>query len=98
MSNSKEKIRQEKITFEVRKQHIQNLNMLRIIMGYSSIFVLIVIIVMCVYIFCESEKFESLIVRSAAIAFFVDFFSLIVLTYKMVFSSQHKDLEPTCQN
>lgn len=95
MNNSREKIRQEKESFNVRKLHVQRMNKLKLVMGYSSIVILVVILISCLYIFFDSKMFDRVIVDSATKAFFIDLIALIFLTYKMVLFTKEEKLEPT---
>lgn len=97
MKISKEKLRQSKVSFEVKRIHIKRMNCLKLIMGYVSIIVLIIILFFCVIILWNSNEFKDIVVVSAAFAFFGDFISLIFLTYSLVFKA-NQELTPFIEN
>ena len=94
---SKEKLRQSKVSFELKRTHIIRMNCLKLIMGYVSIVVLIIVLFFCVIILWNSNDFKDIVVISAAFAFFGDFISLIFLTYSLVFKA-NQELTPFIEN
>lgn len=97
MKISKEKLRQSKVSFELKRTHIIRMNCLKLIMGYVSIVVLIIVLFFCVIILWNSNDFKDIVVISAAFAFFGDFISLIFLTYSLVFKA-NQELTPFIEN
>lgn len=79
-----EQIRQERETFDQRKeQEIKWFN-LRLRMGYVAVVLLPTIIVICAYILFNHTKFDASVVLSASGALFVDVIGLIISVWKVI--------------
>ena len=79
-----EKLRQEREVFDQRKAQENLWFKLRLIMGYSSIFLLGAIMVVSSYIILNHTIFPFNIVISAGVAIFSDVLGLLICVWKIV--------------
>ena len=82
----KERLRQERETFDQHKSHENRWFILRLAMGYAAVLVLLVVLVVCVQVFLNHAALPSVIVAAASAAFFGDVVGLIVTVWKVVFN------------
>ncbi len=78
-----EMLRQERETFDQRKQHEDRWFRLRLTMGYSSIALLAGIMCLCMYIIFNAAKFPATVITSAGAALFVDVLGLLLGVWKI---------------
>jgi hypothetical protein len=103
---AQEELRQERDTFDQRKQHEARWNRLRLVMGYSAIGLLFVVAGISIYILLNGARFETSVEAAAGAALFVDILGLLVAAWKMLLSPasfpgfgpvtkmRNKDVEP----
>lgn len=82
-----EQLRQERETFELRKKHESSWFLLRLIMGYLSVFLLPSVAIFCGYIILNQAKFGTTIATLAAGALLTDIVALIIAVWKVVLQS-----------
>jgi hypothetical protein len=82
----KERLRQERETFDQHKSHENRWFTLRLAMGYSAVLLLLAVFVVCVVVFINQAGLPSVIVASASAAFFGDVLGLVVTVWKVVFN------------
>lgn len=85
LASIEERLRQERETFDQRKLHEARWFALRLRMGYTAVFILPSVAVVCVYILLNTESFPTAVVTSAGAALFVDIFGLVASVFKLVF-------------
>ena len=79
-----EQIRQERETFNQRKEQEAKWFSLRLRMGYAAVILLPAIIIITTYILFNHTLFTSTIITAAGGALFVDVIGLIVAVWKVV--------------
>lgn len=79
-----ERVRQEKETFNQRKQQDKLWFILKLIMGFFSIILLAGIAIVATYILLNNKDFSTSVVKSAGVALFVDILGLIISVWKIV--------------
>lgn len=82
----KERLRQERETFNQHKDHENRWFLLRLVMGYSAVVLLVAILASSLVILFNSSAFSASIVTLAAGAFFLDAFGLVISIWKIVFN------------
>lgn len=82
----KERLRQERETFDQHKAHENRWFQLRLIMGYSSVVLLAAIIVISSIILFNHQAYSSSVVTAAGAALFVDVLGLVISIWKIVFN------------
>jgi hypothetical protein len=82
----KERLRQERETFDQHKAHENRWFRLRIVMGYSSVVLLLAIIAISAYILFNYSSFSNTVVTTAGAALFVDTLGLVISIWKIVFN------------
>lgn len=82
----KERLRQQRETFDQHKTHWNRWFLLRLVMGYSSVVLLIAIMVASLYIIFNNGSFPAKVVTFAGAAFFADTLGLILSIWKVVFN------------
>lgn len=81
----KERLLQEREVFQQHKAHENRWFNLRLFMGYSSVIILAVIMVVSVYILFNYRDFSEVVVASAGAALFADTLGLGISIWKIVF-------------
>lgn len=81
-----EQLRQEREIFEQRKLQESRWFWLRLVMGYSSIVLLVTVMGISSYILVNAAMFNSVVVTSAGAALFVDVLGLLISVWKVVLS------------
>jgi len=79
-----ERVRQEKETFDQRKQQDNLWFILKLIMGFFSIILLAGIAIVATYILLNNKDFSISVVNSAGVALFVDILGLLISVWKIV--------------
>jgi hypothetical protein len=82
----KERLRQERETFDQHKSHENRWFTLRLTMGYAAVVALLAVFAVCVLVFLNHATLPSVIVASASAAFFGDVVGLVVTVWKVVFN------------
>ncbi|PWH13339.1 MAG: hypothetical protein DDG59_14385 [Anaerolineae bacterium] len=82
----KERLRQERETFDQHKAHENRWFQLRLVMGYASVVLLAAIIVVSSLILFNHQAYSSSVVTAAAAALFVDTLGLVISIWKIVFN------------
>ena len=83
---TRERLRQEQETFNQHKSHENRWFTLRLVMGYTSVILLLSIIGISLYVFLNHAALPTAIVTSASAAFFVDVVGLVIAVWKIVFN------------
>lgn len=78
-----ERIRQERETFDQHKRHENLWFGLRLTMGFSSVLLLISIMIVSSIILFNNDKFPSNVVTAAGAALFVDILGLLIGVWKI---------------
>lgn len=79
-----EKLRQEKETFDQRKEQENRWFKLRLIMGYSAVVLLAAIMVVSSFIVLNHQKFPGAVVTVSGGALFGDVLGLLICVWKIV--------------
>ncbi|MDG4551868.1 MAG: hypothetical protein P9F19_04680 [Candidatus Contendobacter sp.] len=79
-----EQLRQEREVFNQRKEQESRWFILRITMGYTSVILLFVVIVISAFILFNSANFPEFAVKSAGAALFADVVGLLIGVWKIV--------------
>jgi hypothetical protein len=82
----KERMRQERETFDQHRAHENRWFLLRLVMGYSSVVLLVAIMVVSSYILFNNASFSNTVVTVASAALFADTLGLIISIWKVVFN------------
>lgn len=81
-----EQLRQEQETFNQHKAHENRWFILRLVMGYSSVFLLALILLISSYILWNHPSFPPAAVTSAGAALFGDVVGLVIAVWRVVFN------------
>jgi hypothetical protein len=79
-----EQLRQERDVFDQRKKQESRWFALRLCMGYSSIILLFVVIVICAVVLFNNSQFPQFTVKAAGAALFADVVGLLISVWKVV--------------
>ncbi len=82
----KERLRQERETFDQHKAHENRWFQLRLVMGYASVVLLAAIMVISSVILFNHQSYSSNVVTAAGAALFVDALGLVISIWKIVFN------------
>jgi hypothetical protein len=82
----KERLRQERDTFDQHKTHENRWFTLRLAMGYSSVVLLTAVIIISSLVLVHNSAFSPTVVSTVAAALFVDTLGLIISIWKVVFN------------
>ncbi len=82
----KERLRQERETFDQHKFHENRWFTLRLAMGYAAVAVLVGVFLVCWWVFLNHAALPSVIVLAASTAFCGDVVGVVVTVWKMVFN------------
>lgn len=88
IQNAIERLRQEKETFEQRRQQEDRWFSLRLRMGYTAIFLLPSVAAISAYIILNSSEFSTATVTTATSALFVDVLGLMAAIWKVVLNPE----------
>jgi hypothetical protein len=84
IERASEKIRQERETFNQRKNQDSLWFILKLVMGFFSVILLAAVLIIATYILLNNSKFSTTVVTSAGAALFVDILGLIISVWKIV--------------
>jgi uncharacterized membrane protein YqjE len=87
IEKASERIRQQRETFNQRKEQDSRWFTLKIIMGFSSIFLLGVIMLFSIYVIANYKEYTSTIVSSVSAALLIDILGLLICVWKIVLNS-----------
>jgi len=87
----KQALEQEKICFEENKKHFIRWNILKLIMGYSALFVLVCIMFICGFVILNHSNFNEIILISSIGVLFTDIVLLMFTIYKIVLKENNID-------
>ncbi|GKX48653.1 hypothetical protein [Pectobacterium carotovorum] len=94
-----EQLRQERETFNQAKKHDQWWFVLRLVMGGTSVVLLISVLAISAYILFNTIDFPTTVVNSAGVALFVDVLGMLIGVWKIVLNpSFTSKLQPTTQS
>lgn len=94
IANAEERLRQERETFNQRKEQDARYFKLRMAMGWIAVIFLPSIAVTCGWIIFHSHEFTSTTVAAATSALLVDTLGLVISVWKVAMGSGPKALEP----
>ncbi|HDZ1111612.1 hypothetical protein [Klebsiella pneumoniae] len=99
VERASEQLRQERETFDQEKSHDHLWFMLRLVMGFTSVILLIVVMVVSVYILFNSASFPKSVVAYAGAALFVDVLGMLIGVWKVALNPKSTSkLQPTTQS
>lgn len=99
VERASEQLRQERETFDQAKSHDHCWFILRLMMGFSSIVLLIAVMVVSVYILFNNADFPVEVVTAAGAALFVDVLGMLIGVWKITLSPKSvSKLQPTTQS
>ena len=99
VERASEQLRQERETFDQAKEHEQRWFILRLVMGYASIVLLVVVMIVSVYILFNHADFPAGVVNSAGVALFLDVLGLLIGVWKIALAPKSNNrLQPTTQS
>jgi hypothetical protein len=81
-----ERLRQERESFELSKKQASRWLVLRLVIGYSSIGVFLVVAVAALWTLTHYQNFPIFVVGGASSALFVDALGLVISVWKVVFN------------
>jgi len=94
IANAEERLRQERETFDQRKEQDAHYFKLRMVMGWIAVVLLPAIGLTCGWIIFHNHEFSAATVTVATSALFVDAFGLVISIWKVVMGSGPRTLEP----
>ncbi len=95
IERSAERIRQERETFNQRKQQDKNWFVLKMVMGFFAVLMLASILCIASYVLFNYDKYPSSVLTAASVAIFIDCLGLVVAVWKIVLNPQSiTKLEP----
>lgn len=98
LERASEQLRQERETFDQAKYHDQWWFFLRLAMGFSSIVLLVAVMVVSVYILFNNKEFPEAVVTAAGAALFVDVLGMLIGVWKIALNPNTvSKLAPTTQ-
>lgn len=83
-----ERMRQERETFDQRKAHENRWFILRLVMGYSAVFLLGTVCVVSAIILFNNKSFPDNVVIAAGAALFVDILGLLISVWKIALNPE----------
>jgi hypothetical protein len=90
-----ERLRQERATFDQRRQQDAHWFALRIAMGFASLILLPIILAVCGWIVLNPGRFSDAVVVAASAALFVKTIGLLIGVWKLVIRPAPRDrLQP----
>jgi hypothetical protein len=81
---AKQRLRHEHEAFKQLKAQAAQWFVLRLVVGYSSVLLLFVVIVICTIILFSSNKFPEFIVKAAGATLFVEVIGLLVGAWRLL--------------
>lgn len=99
LERASEQLRQERETFDQAKSHDHWWFVLRLAMGFSSIVLLVAVMVVSVYILFNNADFPEAVVTAAGAALFVDVLGMLIGVWKIALNPKTvSKLQPTTQS
>ena len=99
VERASEQLRQERETFDQAKNHDHWWFVLRLAMGFSSIVLLVAVMVVSVYILFNNAEFPERVVTAAGAALFVDVLGMLIGVWKIALNPKTvSKLQPTTQS
>ncbi len=99
VERASEQLRQERETFDQAKSHEHWWFVLRLMMGFSSIVLLVAVMVVSVYILFNHADFPTAVVTAAGAALFVDVLGMLIGVWKIALNPKSvTKLQPTTQS
>jgi hypothetical protein len=99
VERASEQLRQERETFNQAKSHDHWWFVLRLAMGFSSIVLLVAVMVVSVYILFNNTEFPESVVAAAGAALFVDVLGMLIGVWKIALNPKTvSKLQPTTQS
>lgn len=99
IERASEQLRQERETFDQAKSHDQWWFVLRLAMGFSSIVLLVAVMVVSVFILFNNTEFPEAVVTAAGAALFVDVLGMLIGVWKIALNPNTvSKLQPTTQS
>lgn len=91
-----EQLRQERETFDQAKSQDKWWFLLRLVMGFTSVVLLITVMVVATYILFNNIEFPPVVVTAAGAALFVDVCGMLIGVWKIALSpNSSSKLKPT---
>lgn len=88
VERASEQLRQERETFDQAKSHEHLWFILRLVMGFSSVVLLISVMVVSIYILINHTDFPEAVVVSAGAALFADVLGLLVGVWRIALNPE----------
>lgn len=88
-ARAEEQLRQERELFDQLKRKDLLWFILQLVVGGTSVILLVAVIFICCYIFVNSKDFPEFVVKAASVALFGDVLGLIVLVWKVILSNSN---------
>lgn len=99
IERASEQLRQERETFDQAKSQEHWWFILRLMMGFSSIVLLVAVMVVSVYILFNHTEFPAAVVTAAGAALFVDVLGMLIGVWKIALNPKSvTKLQPTTQS
>lgn len=99
VERASEQLRQERETFDQAKSQEHWWFILRLMMGFSSIILLVAVMVVSVYILFNHAEFPTAVVTAAGAALFVDVLGMLIGVWKIALNPKSvTKLQPTTQS
>ena len=99
VERASEQLRQERETFDQAKSQENRWFVLRLIMGYSSIVLLVGVMVVSIFILFNHADFPPAVVTAAGSALFVDVIGMLIGIWKITLNPKSvTKLKPTTQS
>jgi uncharacterized membrane protein YfcA len=83
IERASEQLRQERETFDQAKKQEQWWFILRLVMGFSSVVLLVAVMVVSVYILFNHADFPTAVVTSSGVALFADVLGMLIGVWKI---------------
>ena len=99
VERASEQLRQERETFDQAKSQEHWWFILRLMMGFSSIVLLVAVMVVSAFILFNHKDFPAAVVTAAGAALFVDVLGMLIGVWKIALSPKSvTKLKPTTQS
>jgi hypothetical protein len=94
-SRANEQLRQESESFNQIKRQNSLWFFLRLIMGYISILIILIVLIICIYVLLNNKQYDANAVLTSFITILVDIIGLMINVWKIVLNPQtFKQIEP----
>lgn len=99
VERASEQLRQERETFNQAKAHDHWWFVLRLVMGFSSVVLLVAVMVISTYTLFNADKFPEQVVVASGAALFVDVLGMLIGVWKVALNPRSASkLQPTTQS